>query len=81
MLTTAFAKVGFSGDYGGSWFLTRLVGPGKAKELYYLSDRLDIDEAAPLGLVNRVLPKDGFEDAWRPSPASWRRGPPSPIAT
>ena len=40
-LTTAFARVGFSGDYGGSYFLTQLVGSAKARELYYLSDRVD----------------------------------------
>ena len=41
VLTTAFAKVGFAGDYGGTWFLTRLVGSGKARELYYFSDRAE----------------------------------------
>jgi 2-(1,2-epoxy-1,2-dihydrophenyl)acetyl-CoA isomerase len=40
VLTTAFAKVAFAGDYGGTWFLTRLVGSSKAKELYYFSERL-----------------------------------------
>ena len=39
ILTTAFAKVGFAGDYGGTWFLTRLVGSGKARELYFFSDK------------------------------------------
>ena len=40
-MTTAFAKVGLSGDYGGTWFLTQLVGTAKARELYFLSDMLD----------------------------------------
>src|SRR3954451_12219252 len=62
MLTTAFAKVGFSGDYGGTWFLTQIVGTAKARELYYFSDRLSADEAAALGLVNAVVPADGLED-------------------
>ena len=56
VITTAFAKVGFSGDYGGSYFLTQLVGSAKARELYYLSDRVDAKEAERLGLVNRVVP-------------------------
>ncbi len=56
VLTTAFAKVGFSGDYGGSYFLTQLVGSAKARELYYLSDRVDAKEAERLGLVNKVVP-------------------------
>lgn len=61
VLTTAFARVGFAGDYGGTWFLTRLVGPAKAKELYYFSDRIDAEQARVLGIVNDVLGADGFE--------------------
>jgi 2-(1,2-epoxy-1,2-dihydrophenyl)acetyl-CoA isomerase len=57
-MTTAFAKVGFSGDYGGSYFLTQLVGSAKARELYYLSDRVDAAEALRLGLTNWVCTDD-----------------------
>lgn len=53
-LTTAFARVGFSGDYGGSYFLTQLVGSAKARELYFLSERVSADEALRLGLANWV---------------------------
>jgi 2-(1,2-epoxy-1,2-dihydrophenyl)acetyl-CoA isomerase len=63
VLVTAFANVGASGDFGTSWFLPRLVGESKAKELMFLSPRLTAAEAADLGLVNRVLADDGFEDA------------------
>ena len=52
MITTAFAKVGFSGDFGGSWFLTRLVGLAKATELYLTSDKVSAEEAVRLGIVN-----------------------------
>jgi 2-(1,2-epoxy-1,2-dihydrophenyl)acetyl-CoA isomerase len=62
VLTTAFAKVGFSGDYGGTWFLSRLVGLGKAKELYYLSERIDAEEACRLGIVNWVVEPDELEE-------------------
>ena len=54
ILTTAFARVGFSGDYGGTYFLTQLIGSAKARELYYLSDRVSADEALRLGLANWV---------------------------
>jgi len=58
VMTTAFARVGFSGDYGGTYFLTRLVGTAKARELYFLSERVDMKEAERLGLVNWVVPAD-----------------------
>jgi 2-(1,2-epoxy-1,2-dihydrophenyl)acetyl-CoA isomerase len=53
-MTTAFARVGFSGDFGGTYFLTQLVGSAKARELYYLSDRLSAEEALRLGVVNWI---------------------------
>jgi 2-(1,2-epoxy-1,2-dihydrophenyl)acetyl-CoA isomerase len=55
IMTTAFARVGFSGDYGGTYFLTQLVGSAKARELYYLSERVGAEEALALGLVNWVV--------------------------
>jgi 2-(1,2-epoxy-1,2-dihydrophenyl)acetyl-CoA isomerase len=61
VMTTAFAKVGFSGDYGGTYFLSQLVGSAKARELYFLSDRIDMAEALRLGLVNSVVPADRLE--------------------
>src|SRR5271168_1484580 len=61
VMTTAFARVGFSGDYGGTYFLTRLVGTAKARELYFLSERVDMKEALRLGLVNWVVPADQLE--------------------
>jgi 2-(1,2-epoxy-1,2-dihydrophenyl)acetyl-CoA isomerase len=60
-ITTAFRNVGFSGDYGGSWFLTRLVGTAKARELYYLGDRIDAKECERLGIANRVVPDAALE--------------------
>lgn len=53
--TTGFAKVGFSGDYGASYFLTRLLGSAKTRELMFLSDMLDASEAQRIGLVSRLV--------------------------
>src|SRR5207237_2937538 len=65
VLTTAFARVGFAGDYGGTWFLTRLVGAGKARELYYFSERLGAAEAERLGILNGVFSAAALEEAVR----------------
>lgn len=54
--TTAFAKVGLSGDFGGSYFMSQLVGSAKARELYFLSPSMGAQEALALGLVNQVVP-------------------------
>lgn len=59
-VTTAFRNIGLSGDYGGSWFLPRLIGLAKAKELYYTADRVDAEEGARLGIFNKVFPEDTF---------------------
>ena len=63
LLVTAFANVGASGDFGGSWFLTQLVGTAKAKELYFTSPRLSAAEAKDLGLVSEVVPDENFEES------------------
>ncbi|MEL7154986.1 MAG: enoyl-CoA hydratase-related protein [Actinomycetota bacterium] len=60
-LVTAFSSIGASGDFGGSWFLTRLLGGAKAKELYFRSPRIPAAEAKDLGLVNEVFADDDFE--------------------
>jgi 2-(1,2-epoxy-1,2-dihydrophenyl)acetyl-CoA isomerase len=74
-LTTAFAKVALSGDFGGSWFLTRLVGPAKARELYLTSPVLEAPEALALGLVNRLVADAELETATRALALGLARGP------
>jgi 2-(1,2-epoxy-1,2-dihydrophenyl)acetyl-CoA isomerase len=73
--TTAFARVGFSGDYGGTWFLSRLVGLARAKELYYFSERIDADQAEHLGIVNAVFPPDDLQAEVRERALRLARGP------
>lgn len=62
-LTTAFSKVGLSGDYGGSFFLPYLVGQAKARELYFTAKVLSGQEAYDIGLVSQVADADNFERA------------------
>jgi len=54
IMTTAFARVGFSGDYGGTFFMSQLIGTAKARQLYFLSERVSAEEALALGLTNWV---------------------------
>ena len=72
---TAFARVGYSGDFGGSWFLTQLVGTAKARELYFTADIVDAQEALALGIVNRVVPDVRLEDETMALAARLARGP------
>ena len=64
-LTTAFSKVGLSGDFGGSYFLNHLVGPAKAREMYFSGQVVRGDEAQRIGLVNRVVPAAQLAEAAR----------------
>jgi 2-(1,2-epoxy-1,2-dihydrophenyl)acetyl-CoA isomerase len=74
-ITTAFAKVGFSGDYGGTYFLTQLLGSAKARELYLLSPVLTAQEAFNLGMVTKVVPDAEVEEASRELAMSLAQGP------
>lgn len=55
---TAYAKVGFGGDFGTTWTLARYVGAAKAKELFFLADIIEAEEAHRIGLINRVVAHD-----------------------
>ena len=72
---TAFARVGYSGDFGGSFYLTQLVGTAKARELYYTADIVDAPQALALGLVNRVVPDARLEEETLALAARLARGP------
>ena len=61
-ITTAFSKIAASGDYGGSWFLTQLVGSAKARELYFTADIISGTEAYQLGLANKLVTAETIEE-------------------
>jgi len=52
---TAYAKVGYGGDFGTTWLLTHYVGAPKAKELFFLGEIIDAWEAHRIGLLNHVV--------------------------
>jgi 2-(1,2-epoxy-1,2-dihydrophenyl)acetyl-CoA isomerase len=74
-ITTAFAKVGYSGDYGGTYFLTQMLGSAKARELYLLSPVLTAQEALALGIVSRVVPDAEIEASAEELAMSLAQGP------
>lgn len=57
VLRTAFLPVALSGDFGSTWLLTRLVGPAKARELFFRNPKVSAAEADALGLATRVVPR------------------------
>src|SRR3954453_20455505 len=74
-ITTAFAKVGLSGDFGGPYFLTQMLGSAKARELYLMSPVLTAQEALHLGIVNRVVPDAEVEAEAHELAMSLAQGP------
>jgi 2-(1,2-epoxy-1,2-dihydrophenyl)acetyl-CoA isomerase len=72
---TAFANVGFSGDFGGSYFLSKLVGTGKARELYYTAEPLNAETALALGIANKVVADDNLASATMELAQKLARGP------
>ena len=77
--TTAFSKVGFSGDFGGSFFLTKLVGTSKAREMYYFSDVVDASYAKTLGIVNYLMEKEKLDKFIKTLKQRFRELPPIAI--
>jgi len=64
-LTTAFSKIGLSGDFGGSYFLNHLVGAAKAREMYFTGQVVSGAEAQRIGMVNRAVPTAQLAEAAR----------------
>ena len=66
-VATGFARVGLSGDYGASFFLTHLLGTARTRELFFGGERLDAQKCHEMGLVNRVVPDGELQEeamAW-----------------
>lgn len=63
IMSTGYARIGLTGDYGIAWLLTRLAGTSRARELMFLSERIDARRCEALGLVNRVVPDTELREA------------------
>jgi 2-(1,2-epoxy-1,2-dihydrophenyl)acetyl-CoA isomerase len=72
---TAYAKVGFGGDFGITWLLTHYAGAPKAKELLFFAEAFDADQALRLGLLNLVVPRDSLAAQTRELAARVAAGP------
>lgn len=75
VFTTAFARVGLTGDFGATWFLPHLVGAAKARELFLLPERTSAEQALRIGLVNWLAPKDALMDKAREVAGRLANGP------
>jgi enoyl-CoA hydratase/carnithine racemase len=75
IMTTGYARIGLTGDYGISWLLTKLAGTARARELLFTSERLSASRCEALGLVNRVVPDAELRETAFSLAASLAEGP------
>ncbi len=80
LFSESFVRIGLVPDWGGFYFLPRLVGPAKALELMSTGERVGAEDALRLGLVNQLLPAEGFFDAALAFARSLAEGPPEALA-
>lgn len=79
-LSTAYARIGLSGDYGIAWLLTRIVGGGRARQLMLTAERVSAQRAFDIGLVNEVVADDDLADAAFNLARSLAKGPQTAFA-
>ena len=75
-LSQSFAKIGLHPDWGGTYFLPRLVPANIACEMFFLGDALTAERAYQLGLVNRVAPCEMLESETRALAQRLSQAPP-----
>ncbi|MBI2800618.1 MAG: enoyl-CoA hydratase/isomerase family protein [Gammaproteobacteria bacterium] len=76
----SFVKIGLVPDWAGHYLLTRVVGTARAMELMMLGERIDAQEAWRLGIVNRVLPAENFQETARELARQFAHGPAAALA-
>jgi 2-(1,2-epoxy-1,2-dihydrophenyl)acetyl-CoA isomerase len=60
---TAFDRIGAGGDFGSTWFWTKILGTGKARELFFLGEKLSAEQAFQQGIYTRLFDDDALEAA------------------
>ena len=79
-LGETFVKIGIHPDWGGTWFLPRLVGPSRALELLMTGRMVDAAEALAIGMVDRVVPAAALPEQTLTLARAIAQGPPQAIA-
>lgn len=75
-----FTRIGLHPDWGASFFLPRLVGPGRAAELILSGRVVGAEEAGRIGLFERVVPASGWDDAVTSLATELTQRPPLAVA-
>jgi 2-(1,2-epoxy-1,2-dihydrophenyl)acetyl-CoA isomerase len=75
-----FVRIGLQPDWGGTWFLPRLVGPGRALEMMMTGRMVDASEALAIGMADRVVPVDALVNETAKLARTIADGPPLAIA-
>lgn len=78
--TQAFSRLGLHPDWGGTFSLPRLVGIGKAFEIFWLGDPVPAADAKQLGIVNFVVPQESFAQKTQELAGRLAAAPPLPMA-
>jgi enoyl-CoA hydratase/carnithine racemase len=79
--TQSFVKVGLNPDWGGTFFLPRLVTPNKACELFFLGETINAEQALRLNIVNQVVAPEGLGSATQQLAERLRAAPPIALAS
>jgi 2-(1,2-epoxy-1,2-dihydrophenyl)acetyl-CoA isomerase len=79
-LVLAFVNAGLVPDSGAIWFLTQMVGSARAWQLASTGRPVAADEAASLGLFDRVVDASSFDETWRAAARDLASGPTQALA-
>lgn len=80
-VSTGYARIGLTGDYGINWLLTRIVGTARARELMFTAARVDAETCERIGLVNRVVDDDALTAETMALARALAAGPRGALAT